>query len=52
MNTPVPGFDADDVNALLRRAFPGGMPEAFRLWTEGPDRLAAQTNLTYALPQP
>ena len=23
-----------------------------RLWTEGPDRLAAQANVTYALPQP
>jgi uncharacterized protein (TIGR00369 family) len=23
-----------------------------RLWTEGPNRLAAQANVTYALPQP
>lgn len=23
-----------------------------RLWTQGPDRLAAQANVTYALPQP
>ncbi|MDB5423818.1 MAG: hypothetical protein JWQ29_1234 [Phenylobacterium sp.] len=143
MNTAVPRLDADGVNALLRRAFPGATPEAFptvlevapgrvrvmspyregllrpggvisgpalmsladtaayalvlahvgdqlmavtsqlnisflrgakpgdlhaeaemlrlgrriavcdvRLWTEGPERLAAQANVTYALPQP
>ena len=143
MSPPIPKLDADAVNALLRRAFPGAQPEAFphvvevspgrvkvmapyregllrpggvisgptlmsladtaayalvlahvgdqlmavtsqlnmsflrgaapgdlhaeaellrlgrrmavcdvRLWTEGPDRLAAQANVTYVLPQP
>ena len=143
MNSPTPKLDADAVNALLQRAFPGAQPDAFphvvevtpgrvqviapyrdgllrpggvisgptlmsladtaayalvlahvgdqlmavtsqlnisflrgaapgdlhaeaellrlgrrlavcdvRLWTEGRDRLAAQANVTYALPQP
>jgi uncharacterized protein (TIGR00369 family) len=29
MSTPVPKLDADAVNALLRRAFPGARPDAF-----------------------
>jgi len=39
-----PKMDADGVNALLRRVFPG-MNQA-----ETRDRLAAQASVTYAIP--
>jgi uncharacterized protein (TIGR00369 family) len=34
MSSPIPKLDADAVNALLRRAFPGAQPAAFPTVTE------------------
>jgi len=43
MTSPIPKLDAAGANMAVREV---------RLWTEGPEPLAAQANVTYVLPQP
>jgi uncharacterized protein (TIGR00369 family) len=53
MAEPNPVLDADGVNALLRRAFPGAQPDAFpRVTDVGPGRVRVRTPYREGLLRP